>query len=190
MDKRLRSNSRPLSGRGRNVRRTSKLFGSLFWWTMLIIMLGLGAVASWTFCIYAFSYPEKPSNYKILQRFGKIEPPERFTDENAPKSKFYEGRDLYDRFHEYEQRHFDEINGLLLRNYIENFRRAEPGFTMNMVGEFKVVKRRELNDKDLIMRGTVIEARSVDFPDVSIQYLLPIGERRVARRLPTSAKKC
>jgi len=160
-------------GRGRNIRRPSNWFGSLFWWTMLIILLALSAVASWTFCIFAFSYPEKPFNYAVLQKFDKLEPPKKFSNANAPSNRSYVARDLYDRFNEYEDRHFKELNGLLLRNYIENFSRAEPGFTMNMVGSFEIEARRPLGDGDLITSGTVLMARCLDFPDVVIEYILP-----------------
>jgi len=156
----------------------------MFWWTMLIILLALGAVASWTFCIFAFSYPEKPINYGILQKFNKLDPPKRFTDADAPKIEFYQARDLYDRFNLYEQRHIDEMNGLLLRNYIENFQRAEPGFTMNMVGKFKIEAKQKLGGDDLIMRGTAIKARCIDFPDVTIEYILPIGGERGGKDIP------
>ena len=70
-------------------------------------------------------------------------------------------------------RHFKELNGLLLRNYIENFSRAEPGFTMNMVGSFEIEARRQLGEGDLVTSGTVLLARCVDFPDVVIEYILP-----------------
>lgn len=164
---------RGFTGRGRNVRRSSRWFGGLFWWTMLIILLALGAVASWTFCLFAFSYPEKPINYWVLQKFNKLEPPQKFSNSNAPSNKSYEARDLYDRFHEYEERHFQEINRLLLRNYIENFARAESHFTMNMVGKFEIEARRALGEDDLMASGTVLLGRCIDFPDVVIEYLLP-----------------
>ena len=151
---------------------------------MLIILLALGAVASWTFCLFAFSYPEKPTNYRILQKFNKLDPPMRFTNSDAPENEIYKARDLYDRFHQYEQRHFDEINGLLLRNYIENFARAEPRFTMNMIGEFRVEGREILDGEDMITRGTAIKARCIDFPDVSIEYILPIGGERGGKEIP------
>jgi hypothetical protein len=169
----LGTRSRGFSGRGKNVRRSSRWFGGLFWWTMLIILLALGAVASWTFCIFAFSYPEKPMNYWVLQKFNKLNPPKNFSNSDAPSNRSYEARDLYDRFNEYEDRHLKEINALLLRNYIENFARAERGFTMNMVGSFEIEARRALGPGDLITSGTVLMARCVDFPDVVIEYLLP-----------------
>ncbi|MFT5108960.1 MAG: hypothetical protein ACI9UA_004606 [Pseudoalteromonas tetraodonis] len=169
----LSTRSRGFSGSGRNVKRTSRWFGGLFWWTMLIILLSLAAVASWTFCVFAFSYPEKPINYMVLQKFNKLEAPKSFSNSNAPRNRSYEARDLYDRFNEYEDRHFKEINSLLVRNYIENFIRAERGFTMNMVGKFSIEARRALGEDDLITSGTVLMARCVDFPDVSIEYILP-----------------
>ena len=98
----ISTRSRGLTGRGRNVKRTSAWFGGLFWWTMLIILLALGAVASWTFCIFAFSYPEKPLNYAVLQKFNKLEPLKKFSNANAPSNRSYVSRDLYDRFNEYE----------------------------------------------------------------------------------------
>ena len=169
----LSTRSRSFSGRGRNVKRSSRWFGGLFWWTMLIILLALGAVASWTFCLFAFSYPEKPTNYWVLQKFGKLDPPKKFTSSDAPKNKSYDSRDLYDRFNEYEDRHFTEINAMLLRNYIENFERAEQKFTMNMVGQFEIEEHEDFSEKDLMTSGTVLMARCVDFPDVVIQYMLP-----------------
>ena len=175
----LGTRSRGFTGRGKNVRRTSRWFGGLFWWTMLIILLSLGAVASWTFCIFAFSYPEKPMNYWVLQKFNKLDPPQRFSNADAPANRSYEPRDLYDRFNDYEDRHFKELNGLLLRNYIENFSRAEPRFTMNMVGRYEIEARRALDEGDLITSGTVLMARCIDFPDVVIQYILPGEEGSV-----------
>lgn len=169
----ITTRARGFTGRGRNVKRSSRWFGGLFWWTMLIILLALGAVASWTFCLFAFSYPEKPINYWVLQKFHKLEPPKRFSNFDAPSNRSYLARDLYDRFHDYEERHFKEINSLMLRNYIENFARAESKFTMNMVGKFRIEARRPLGDGDLMASGTVLLARCIDFPDVVIQYLMP-----------------
>ena len=67
------------------MRRRSRWFGSLFWWTMLIILLALAAIASWTFCLFAFNYPEKPVNYWVLQKFNKLEPLQRFSNADAPR---------------------------------------------------------------------------------------------------------
>ena len=75
-----------------NVRRPR--IGSLFWWTIAIIMLGICAVLSWTLSIYIFNHPAEPVPYKILTRLKKLESPERFTTGAPPPGRFHTPRKL------------------------------------------------------------------------------------------------
>ena len=48
--------------------------GSLFLWSVVIVvLLGLNAF-SWIFCMYVFGNPEVPFNYQLLSKLDKLDP--------------------------------------------------------------------------------------------------------------------
>ncbi len=159
-----------------NIRRPR--IGALFWWTILIIVLGIAAVLSWFLSIYIFNHPDEPLPYRILTKLEKLEPPLAFAADNPPNGDFQKLRTLYETSYQgFAQHHLDFINAGLLRDYIENFRRSESKLKEDRItyvrGEFTVDFVRALTDADLIRTGLVVRASSPEFPNASIELILP-----------------
>ncbi len=159
-----------------NVRRPK--IGSLFWWTIAIIILGISAVLSWTLSIYIFNHPSEPVPYKILTRLKKLPPPERFKIGAPPPGKFHTPRNLLeDEFAGLNKKHLQFANKILLRDYLENFRRSEN--VIYLSGDFIIDYLRPLNRNDLFSEGSVIRAHAEEFPNAIIEVVFP-GSAAVA----------
>lgn len=153
-----------------NIRRPR--LGSLFWWTIAIILLGICAILSWTFSIYIFNHPNQPIPYKILTKLNKIPPPKQFSPEAPPPGRFHTPRSLLENeFTELETEHLRFTNDLLLRNYIENFRRSDG--VIYISGKFNVDYVRKLNSSDLFQQGLVFRGHAENFPNASVEVILP-----------------
>jgi hypothetical protein len=167
-----------------NVQRPR--IGSLFWWTIAIIMLGICAVLSWTLSIYIFNHPSEPIPYKILTSLKKIPPPERFKIGEPPPGKFYTPRNLLENeFAGFNNEHLEFSNKILLRDYLENFRRAEN--VIYLSGEFKIDYLRALNSDDLFTEGSVIRAHAEAFPNAIVELILP-GSHLASAKLMTEGQ--
>lgn len=176
-----RSRSRRTSPHAANVRRPQ--IGSLFWWTIASIVLGICAVLSWFFSIYIFDNPNLPLPYRILTKLEKIEPPMRFKVERPPQGRFRSPRALYeDDYAGFEQHHLDHINAKLLRNYLENFRRAES--VTYVKGKFVTESVRALGPGDLFQSGLVWRGHAEGFPNASIEVVLPTAEATPPELIP------
>ena len=153
-----------------NIRRPR--IGSLFWWTITIILLGICVILSWTLSIYIFNHPSEPVPYRILTKLNKLESPEKFTPGNPPPGKFHTLRDLLENdFAGFDDELMAFSNKILLRDYLENFKRAES--VIYISGSFTINKVRKLSAVDLFMNGTVISASLTDFPKAGIELVLP-----------------
>ena len=162
-----------------NIRRPR--IGSLFWWTIAIILLGICSVLSWTLCIYIFNHPNEPIPYKILTRLEKIPSPEKFQIGNPPSGKFHTARSLLENdFAGFNDEHMEFSNKILLRDYLENFRRAES--VIYLSGKFTIDHIRELKADDLFVEGTVIRAHAKEFPNASVELILP-GSRAASNKM-------
>ena len=60
---------------------------SLFWWSLAISTLSALAILSWVSSIYIFNNPSEKIPYKILSKFDKLEPIEKFSKSSPPQSK-------------------------------------------------------------------------------------------------------
>ena len=170
------SRARSKNPRQRNMRRPRN--GALFWWTILIIILGIGVVLSWFFSIYIFNHPNEPLPYQILNRLGKLEPPKVFPADKPPGGQFRKPRVMLEEdFRGFEQVHLDYINASLLRDYLENFRRSEG--VSYVSGNFVIEHVRALDPAnepdpgDMFSTGLVWRGRSADFPNASVEFVLP-----------------
>lgn len=155
-----------------NIRRPQ--IGALFWWTIASIILGIGVLLSWFFSIYIFNNPNEPVPYKILTKLDKLDPPKRFPANAPPPGKFRTPRALMDEdYLDFAESHLGYANDLLMRDYLENFRRAEK--VAYVRGTFVVEHVRALTNNDLFQQGLVWRGRSADFPNASIEMILPTG---------------
>ena len=60
---------------------------SLFWWSLTISTLSALVILSWVSSIYIFNNPSEKIPYKILSKFDKLEPIEKFSKSTPPQSK-------------------------------------------------------------------------------------------------------
>lgn len=151
-----------------NRRRDS----SLFWWTVAITLLLGVATFSWFFSIYVFAHPEKPFNYRLLTRFEKLAPPERFSALAVPTGAFIESKEGYGRYFSLSEKHLAVDNALLKRRYLTNYEEESPVY---MKGKFRITDVRPLTETDAFTAGFVAKAKSHDYPNVVIEYLFPMS---------------
>ncbi|MFL2479054.1 MAG: hypothetical protein ACJ0K4_05825 [Verrucomicrobiales bacterium] len=147
----------------------------LFWWSILIVTLAAIAILSWTFSTYVFDHPNKKIPYKILTKLNKISPIEKFSPQDPPKAKkgFSTARSLMEEeFSNFTGVYLSYLNDILLRDYIENYKRTEGVYYLK--GTFTVTHSRKLTDSDLFTSGTVLSANCDDFPKASIELVLPL----------------
>jgi hypothetical protein len=165
-----------------NIRRPR--LGSLFWWTIVIILLGICAILSWTFSIYIFDHPNQPIPYKILTSLDKIPPPQQFTIDDPPPGRFHTPRSLLENeFANLETEHLKFTNDILLRNYLENFRRSES--VIYISGKYHVDYVRRLNSEDIFSQGLVFRGHAANFPNVSVEVILPTGQNKPVSLIQT-----
>jgi hypothetical protein len=163
----------PDKRRSPNIRRPR--VGALFWWTIVIIILGIGAVLSWFLSIYIFNHPNEPIAYRILTRLDKLEPPKVFSAQEPPSGTFRKLRTMLDEdYAGFEPVHIDYINAVLLRDYLESFRRSES--VTYVTGEFRIDQVRALTGDDLFTRGLVWRGTSTDFPNTSVECVWPTSD--------------
>jgi hypothetical protein len=154
------------------VRRTD---GGLFWWSIAITLLIGLATFSWFFCIYVFTHPEKPFNYRLLNRFRKLEPLRAFSEKDIPGGKTYAQKDIYQTFYSFTRENLEQKNSELLRAYITNYKEERPIYVR---GNFKVVHARPLTKSDVFTCGSVARAVAVveddrEYRNVILEYVLP-----------------
>jgi hypothetical protein len=152
-----------------------KTDGGLFWWSIAITLLIGLATFSWFFCIYVFTHPEKPFNYKLLTKFHKLEPLKAFSEKDAPSGKTLAHRDVYQKFFGFSEDNITQTNSDLHRAYITNYKDERPIYVR---GQFKVLHARPLTKSDVFTCGTIARAVAViedekEFRNVVIEYILP-----------------
>jgi hypothetical protein len=159
-----------------NIRKPK--IGGLFWWTIAIIILCVLVVASWFFSIFVFAHPEMPRAYKLLKRMDKLEPVKIFESNAPPRGKFRTPRQIYENYSRYNDFLLSEINAILKRDYLENYKRAER--ITYLKGEFVIHAVRKLTANDIFPVGMIVYAISADYPKTHIEYILPgnVDKRR------------
>ncbi len=147
---------------------------SFFLWTILIVLMVALNAGIWTFSLMVFGYPEKPFNYRLLTKLEKLEPIKKFPALSAPKGKFHTPQQIYEAFYAHSPQHLNAINALLRREYIRNYEDAKPVFYLR--GTFRVYQVRELTKDDFFPSGIVLRAIYQDYPQVIIEYVMPMDE--------------
>ena len=147
----------------------------LFWWTILITLLMGVATFCWFFSIMVFKYPEKPFNYRLLTKLEKLDPIAKFDPLAAgaarlPNGTFHNARDLLNKYYNYNPDQLRLTNSVLKRSYILNYADENPVYVK---GTYSVIMVRQLTPSDLMSKGWVVRARSVDLEDVELEVLLP-----------------
>ena len=143
----------------------------ILWWTLANLFLITFAIASWAGCYYLFTFPELPSNFKILEKIGRIGKIETFTPLDAPGTSSASSADLYELFYALDDSKIGTFNEMLKRGYITNYDKI-PVYRY-LKGEFRVLETRALTKEDFISPGVLIKARAYvksDENDVSSPY--------------------
>lgn len=167
----------PRGSMSRAANAVKQADGSIFWWTIaIVVLLGLAAF-SWIASIFIFTHPEKPYNYKLLNRIQRLEEIRQFTEKDMPAGKSLTPPELYQKFYQLTEENLTNHNSLLRRNYITNFKnRDEKPFYVR--GRFKVIHARPLTGQDVFPRGLVARAVAVnedgrEYRNVIVEYVLP-----------------
>jgi hypothetical protein len=165
----------PRGSWSRSAAVVKKTDGGLFWWSIAITLLIGLATFSWFFCIYVFTHPEKPFNYKLLTRFHKLDALKAFSEKDAPPGKTLAHRDVYQKFYSFSEDNLTQTNSDLHRAYITNYKDERPIYVR---GHFKVLHARPLTKDDVFTCGTIARAVAVvedekEYRNVVIEYILP-----------------
>ncbi|MCB1229024.1 MAG: hypothetical protein KDN19_02090 [Verrucomicrobiae bacterium] len=145
--------------------------GSLFLWSVVIVvLLGLNAF-SWIFCMYVFGNPEVPFNYKLLTKLEKLDPITSFDPVTAPRGKFNNAKTLYLEYYDFDAGKRNAFNGILKRFYLKNY--LERDDVTFISGSFKVESARELQPDDVFPHGVAVRLQAEDFPAAHVDFVLP-----------------
>ena len=148
---------------------------SVLAWTLVILLLSAMAIFSWLFPAYVFRNPHIPFNYELLRKIGKLDDIKVFSATRLPPQRdptFFTARELFARESGRPADQLAVINELQLRLYVQNYATYEAmlGF---ITGDFEVIETRKLGKEDLFP-GLALRARSEEFPNTILEYLLPV----------------
>ncbi len=144
---------------------------NLFLWTVFILLLIGFGMACWIVVPYIFSHPEKPFAYKILSKFKKVRPPQRFNVNAAPTGEFITAEKLFTRLNAMTAPELREYNVDLFRHYLKNFYPVGRTVMPYLTGRYNIVDSFQLGPNDLFPSGVVALAVSQDTPKVLIEHV-------------------
>jgi len=152
--------------------------GSLFAWTIIILLLIGFALGCWIFSFYVFGHPEKAFSYSILSKLKKMEPLKRFELTQAPRGEFLTANQLNERYGKMSDRELQRASEVLLRNYLRNYKLTKD-LVPYMVGSYNILDSYELADKDAFVSGVVALAQSTDNPQILLEHVFTCNKRDV-----------
>ncbi|MDX2081713.1 MAG: hypothetical protein SFU53_13095 [Terrimicrobiaceae bacterium] len=150
--------------------------GSLFVWTIVILLLIGFAIACWIGSFYVFGHPEKPFSYEVLTKLDKLEPPKRFELTAAPRGEFLRAKAIAERYGTMTPRELERANENLIRNYLRNYKLTND-LVPYVVGTFNIIDSYELTSDNFFTSGVVAVAQSKDDPGVILEQIFPAEER-------------
>lgn len=152
--------------------------GSLFVWTVVILLLIAVAIACWIGSFYIFGHPEKPFSYQILNKLKKLDPPKRFELTAAPRGEFLKPAQIIERYGRMSPRELDRANEGLLRNYLRNYKLSQD-LVPYVVGTFNILDSFELTKNDFFESGVVALARSKETPGFVLEQVFTADSKVV-----------
>ena len=144
--------------------------GSLFIWTIVILLLTGFTIFCWIFSFYVFGHPELPFSYRILNKLKKLDPPKRFELTAAPRGEFLKASQIFDRYAKLTPRELAHTNEALLRNYLRNFKLSQD-LVPYVVGTYNILDSYELAAGDFIGTGVVALAQSKETSRVLLEQV-------------------
>lgn len=161
-----------------DLERKPKADGSLFGWSVFILLLiGLVAVC-WMGTLYIFGHPEEPLGYSILHKFKKLEPPKRFSETAAPRGEFLDAKKLLARYGPMSPAQLKKESASLLRAYIQNYA-GTMALVPYVTGRFDILDSYQLTRTDFFPSGVVVIAQDIDVPQVLVEEVFPADENVV-----------
>ncbi len=145
--------------------------GSLFIWTIVILLLIGIAIACWIGSFYIFGHPEKPFSYQVLNKVKKLEPPKRFELTAAPRGEFLKASQIFERYSKLTPRELERANEILLRNYLRNYFKLAQELVPYVVGTYNILDSYELTNADLFKSGVVAVAQSKETRQVLLEQV-------------------
>ena len=146
---------------------------NFFWWTLINALALAFAVLSWVGCYFVFNFPEKPWNYALLQKLGRIPEIHFLEGSELPKATTLPPQQLYGMIYErragetgspklLDATTLQTLNLQLKRNYITNFKQP---LNLNYVrGTWRILSIRELNENDFVSHGFAVLAQALAIP--------------------------
>lgn len=138
---------------------------SIFWWSLAHLLAIAFAVAAWTTCLYIFNYPEKPQNYEILRKLGRLTPVTDFPSLDAPNGTPADPEELYRRIFPQSEEDLADFNLQFRRNYLRNYRDSDPRFVLYAEGDYLVDSIRLLSQDDFFQPGLMVRLHAQVQPD-------------------------
>ncbi len=141
-----------------NYRSEQFSVSRIAWWFLAIALAITFALLSWSWCYYIFNFPEKESNFKLLQKLGYIGEIESYTPLDAPNAAAANPQYLYELFSSLDEDKVEAMNDVLMRGYITNYDKI-PVYRY-LEGEFRITSVRTLQETDLLYPGLLVKARA------------------------------
>jgi hypothetical protein len=129
-----------------------------FWWILVNVTAACFAILAWVGCLFVFTHPEKPENYRWLKKIGRTPKLHEFTALDVPAGTAADPRSLYRKFLPLSDAELAMLNPRLLRNYLTNF--EQPLLNTYVEGEYRVQQVRPLATGDLFHPGFAVRARA------------------------------
>jgi len=122
----------------------------------VIILAACLALLSWIFVPYVFNNPHVSSNYKILDKIGRLPKIKAFSALDPPEGDISGVKSLYHTFRPLTSDKLELHNEELIKNYIGNFKHDY--INTYVQGDFRVIKTRVLTKNDRFTKGIAIQA--------------------------------
>ena len=156
------------SYQGRSGHRNGANADSLFGWTVFIFLLIGFVFFCWMGSYYIFAHPEKASNYRLLLRLHKIDPPQRFEITAAPRGEFLKPGQLLERFGSMTASEIRRANENLLRNFLRNYHQIRD-LVPYAVGTYRVVGTLPLASDSFCHPGLIALLQAVEQPEIVLE---------------------
>ncbi|MDQ8190017.1 hypothetical protein [Roseibacillus persicicus] len=148
---------------------------NFFWWTLINLLALAFAVLSWTGCYFLFNFPERPWNYSVLERLGRLPEITFFKGEELPKATTLPPQQLYGLIYQrnsevppgqhpklLDPTTLQTLNVQLKRNYLTNFKKP---MNLNYVrGTWRILSLRQLTKDDFVQHGFAVLAQALAVP--------------------------
>jgi len=175
--------NRPLPPRSNNIsfrdeESAPRKDGSLFVWTIIILLLIGFALGCWIFSFYVFGHPEKAFSYSLLSKLKKMEPLKRFELTGAPRGEFLSANQLNERYGKMTNRELERASEILMRNYLRNYKLTKD-LVPYMIGSYNILDSYELTDKNVFPSGVVALAQATNNPQVLLEHVFTAEQRDV-----------